>query len=462
MACDIFRTDDVRRLLKRRGVLFIGDSNTRCLYKDLIQLIHANDITSPSVFRSGGVNKSFMGDMVIKITDRSYGRDYIEIREFQKDNIFLKYIFVTRAYCKNVIQELKDIREGNKVAPKIILMNSFLWDLTRWGPLKEDQYKEDMVKLFKDLKRSLPSDTLVMWLSTLPVATERVKGGVFIQQVEFVKHSMRFWILEGNKFAQQLCIAFGFNLLDLHYHMRHELHRRATDGIHWEPAAVRYMTNLLLTHIALNLDEPLPGNFSSKSLDRVIESADKAEEPSEILLGKDVLEMIAENETSDGEDDATEMKPDKTKRVTKKAKRRNSKRKKEAAVINHGQTRLMEGRVEEAIGKDVMPQSYMGEQFSTFTDWNQVTNPYYYLVSSNGGYDRYDLTDRLSHSFSFNQNNLNVFSRLSQPQGSVVDNAFQSYRHQTRGYTRNHGTGNSQDNNAFQSSRNQTYYSHYF
>ncbi|XP_066981075.1 uncharacterized protein [Macrobrachium rosenbergii] len=224
----------------------------RCMYKDLIQLIHANAITSPAVFRGGGVNKSYMGDRVIKITDRSYGRDYYEIREFQKDNILMRYIFVTRAYSENVIQELKDVREGNKVAPKIILMNSFLWDLTRWGPLKEDQYKEDMVKLFKDLKRSLPSDTLVIWLSTLPVATERVKGGVFIQQVEFVKHSMRFWILEGNKFAQQLCIAFGFNLLDLHYHMRHELHRQVMKKLylfHHKP---------LLTTIPLVCKESIP------------------------------------------------------------------------------------------------------------------------------------------------------------------------------------------------------------
>ncbi|XP_066981304.1 PC-esterase domain-containing protein 1B-like [Macrobrachium rosenbergii] len=111
MACDIFRTDDVKKLLRRRGVLFIGDSNIRCMYKDLIQLIHANAITSPAVFRGGGVNKSYMGDRVIKITDRSYGRDYYEIRDFQKDNILMRYIFVTRAYSENVIQELKDVRE---------------------------------------------------------------------------------------------------------------------------------------------------------------------------------------------------------------------------------------------------------------------------------------------------------------------------------------------------------------
>ncbi|XP_066981074.1 uncharacterized protein [Macrobrachium rosenbergii] len=235
-----------------------------------------------------------------------------------------------------------------------------------------------------------------------------------------------------------------------------------------------YYDNLYFS--ALNLDEPLPGNFSSKSLDRVVESADKAEKPSEILLGKDVLEMIAEEldekETSDGEGYTTEINPNQTRRVTKRAKRRNAKRRKEVAEISHGQARLEECRLE-ANGKDAMPQSYMDEQFSSFTDGNQVTNPYYSLGRLNDGYD---LSGRLSHSFSFHQNNLgscgsriswdminlNVFSRLSQPQGSFDDNVFQSSRHQTRGYARNHGTGNSQDNNAFQSSGNQSYYSHYF
>ncbi|KAK7079848.1 GDSL/SGNH-like Acyl-Esterase found in Pmr5 and Cas1p, partial [Halocaridina rubra] len=79
-------------------------------------------------------------------------------------------------------EEMKDIREGKIQAPKVVLMNSFLWDLTRWGPMKEDQYKKDLVKTFKIFKRSLPEDTLVVWLATMPVATEKVKGGVFIKQ----------------------------------------------------------------------------------------------------------------------------------------------------------------------------------------------------------------------------------------------------------------------------------------
>ncbi|XP_068212353.1 uncharacterized protein [Palaemon carinicauda] len=426
-----------------------------------------------------------MGDKVIKITDRFCGRDYHEIREYQKDNIFFKYIFVTRAYNENLVEELKDIREGRTNPPKILLMNSFLWDLTRWGPLKEDEYKQNMVKLFKDIKQSLPSDTLVVWLSTLPIATERVKGGVFIQQVEFVKHSMRFWILEGNKFAQQLCEAFGFNILDLHYHMRHELHRRATDGIHWDPAAVRYMTNIILTHIGLNLDEPLPGNFSSTTLDRLKEMCDTAEEPKEILLGKDVLDMIAENgeekETTDG-DTYTGSNINKGARVTKKASRKSKKKGNAAAAatnVSHSQGRHEQARKKQKLEDDGMAHVSIDEPFCRFPNSNQTNNPHYSTA-------RYDLSGRLGHPSSVHQNNLtnqnvlqafgsriswdminpDVFSRLGQPQGRFYNNAFQSSRNQLSGLCQigneyhsslNNAAGYTHMNDAHQFSRNQDF-----
>lgn len=61
-----------------------------------------------------------------------------------------------------------------------------MWHLfsLRWGANKEDQYKKDMVQLLHDLRTLLPPPrTLIIWTTTMPVATERVKGGVFIKQV---------------------------------------------------------------------------------------------------------------------------------------------------------------------------------------------------------------------------------------------------------------------------------------
>ncbi|CAL4082216.1 unnamed protein product, partial [Meganyctiphanes norvegica] len=105
---------------------------------------------------------------------------------------------------------------------KIVILNSCLWDMNRWGPSQEDTYKNNVVTLFKRLRSLLPEDSLVLWTTTLPVGSE-TRGGLFIQQLQFMKHSLRFMIMEANLFVQQLCIAFEFDVLDLHYHMRHQL-----------------------------------------------------------------------------------------------------------------------------------------------------------------------------------------------------------------------------------------------
>lgn len=40
--------------------------------------------------------------------------------------------FITRCYTKAITEMLIDIQKGRKVAPDIIILNSCLWDLTRY------------------------------------------------------------------------------------------------------------------------------------------------------------------------------------------------------------------------------------------------------------------------------------------------------------------------------------------
>lgn len=47
----------------------------------------------------------------------------------------------------------------------------------------------------------------------------------------------------------------------MHYYMLSQIHRRATDGIHWNPDAVRMQTNIILTHYCLSRQLPLPENW---------------------------------------------------------------------------------------------------------------------------------------------------------------------------------------------------------
>ncbi|MPC14334.1 PC-esterase domain-containing protein 1B [Portunus trituberculatus] len=123
------------------------------------------------------------GDEMLKMASLRMGRSYFEVRQCKKKDLWLRFIFVTQVAAPTLMKELKSIEEGKLPPPDIVVVNSCLWDITRWGPEQEDQYKQNVANLFHRLQCLLPPASLVVWLASLPVATERVKGGVFIQQV---------------------------------------------------------------------------------------------------------------------------------------------------------------------------------------------------------------------------------------------------------------------------------------
>jgi hypothetical protein len=125
-----------------------------------------------------------------------------------------------------------------------------------------DDYKLNLVRLFDRLKEVVSSDCLVIWTATLPIS-KHVRGGFLIPEVEFMNSTLRLDILEANFYAQQVVVSHGFDLLDLHYYFRNQLHRRAGDGVHWDQTAHRRMTNLLLTHISGNDITRVTGLLSS-------------------------------------------------------------------------------------------------------------------------------------------------------------------------------------------------------
>lgn len=121
----------------------------------------------------------------------------------------------------------------------------------RYGKNGVEEYKVNMVRLFDRLKEVVSRDCLVIWTATLPIS-KNVRGGFLIPEVEFMNSTLRLDILEANFYAQQVVVSHGYDLLDLHYYLRNQLHRRAGDGVHWDQTAHRRMTNLLLTHISGN------------------------------------------------------------------------------------------------------------------------------------------------------------------------------------------------------------------
>lgn len=144
----------------------------------------------------------------------------------------------------------------------MFMLSCIIWN--RYGSNSVEEYKENLNTLFDRFKEKLPEDTLVIWNTTLPVAKD-IRGGFLVPEIDFMKNTLRLDILEANLFAKQIVEAHGFDILDLHYHLRNRLDRRAKDGVHWDQKAHRHITNLLLTHIADAWSEKMPERNKPKS-----------------------------------------------------------------------------------------------------------------------------------------------------------------------------------------------------
>lgn len=175
------------------------------------------------------------------------------------------------------------------------------------------KYKENLVKLVKKLKSVLPEECLVIWNTTLPISSD-AKGGFLVPEVEFMTSSLHLDILQANLFSQKMMTSAGFDVLDLHYYLRHHAHRRAEDGIHWDMTAHRRITNLLLTHISEAWGHAIPRNVDQYT------SVD-----TEFLA-----QTLADNEANNNSNIALEI----AQRPKAKARRRKGSKKKNSTAVN--------------------------------------------------------------------------------------------------------------------------------
>ena len=151
--------------------------------------------------------------------------------------------------------------------PDVIIMNSCLWDVSRYGPTSMDKYKVNLEKTFRAATDAMPPECLFIWNTALPVAN-KIRGGFLLPELDFLCSTLRLDVLEGNYYAKELAGVYGLDVLDLHYFFRYQLHRRAPDGVHWNHQAHRRITNLILTHVAnaWGLDPPRHVDALNRSL----------------------------------------------------------------------------------------------------------------------------------------------------------------------------------------------------
>jgi len=274
-----------------KSILMMGDSLMRGLYKDLLFLTNPDNKSRLTPVEQYRRNREFeyQHDCLL---NRSYGT--LEGRAFREERDFwsgfhepgtdmqVSYIFLTQCYSDYVEDLIKTYPRKYGSYPDLILINSALWDITRWGGKGIDKFKSNMIKLMDLFKAVLPLYTQVIWLTTPPLGVN-IRGGFLLKHLQFQAQSMKFHVMESNVYAANVVASAGYDVLDMHYNCHKTVFRRCGDGIHWNPDGVRYQTNTWLTHYCLSRNLPLPNKWKKQptdvncNLDQAIQIAEVAD-----------------------------------------------------------------------------------------------------------------------------------------------------------------------------------------
>ncbi|XP_060548251.1 PC-esterase domain-containing protein 1A-like [Pantherophis guttatus] len=249
-----FTSEEAQQLLHNKFVVVIGDSNYRAIYKDLVYFLQNDELVPIEELRKKH-EPTFAKDCLVELNESS-GNDYRLVRQYRTRHHLVRFYFITRAYSSYVDSIMNDFRAALKadLVPDVVIVHSCLWDLNRYHdkfptepplPKAIREYRQNMEKLFRALNEVLPSRTLVIWNTAMSI-TKDARGYVIEQPCKMSAVDM----IEANFYSTNLAQAFWFDVLDLHYYFRFLQDLHAPDGTHWDLRAHRYLTKLLLTHLA--------------------------------------------------------------------------------------------------------------------------------------------------------------------------------------------------------------------
>ncbi|XP_006082820.1 PC-esterase domain-containing protein 1B-like [Myotis lucifugus] len=241
---------EVRQLLHNKFVVVMGDSVQRAVYKDLVVLLQKDVLLSTSQLKTKG-ELTFEGDVLLeggRWGRMHNGTHYREVRQYRAAHHLLRFYFLTRVFSPYAVEVLEELR-GGQHAPDVVVVNSCLWDLSRYGRDFRRGYREDLDSLFGLLGQVLPASCLLVWNTAMPVA-EVVSGGFLLPEQRLRGAHLRLDVMEANFYSSVAADRHGFDVLDLHFHFRHAGQHRQRDGVHWDQRAHRHLSQLLLAHVA--------------------------------------------------------------------------------------------------------------------------------------------------------------------------------------------------------------------
>ncbi|XP_007516317.2 PC-esterase domain-containing protein 1B [Erinaceus europaeus] len=241
---------EVQQLLHNKYVVIMGDSVQRSVYKDLVLLLQKDCLLTLSQLKGKG-ELSFEQDELLEggqLCAMHSGINYQEVRQFCSGHHLVRFYFITRAYSKYLKTILRDLQLGEQ-PPDLIVMNSCLWDLSRYGPRALSSYLKNLEYLFGHLRQVLPESCLLVWNTTMPVA-DKIKASFLPANYKPYLNNLKAQVMEANFYSSTEASKHNFDVLDLHFHFRLAQQYRHTDGVHWNEVAHRHLSQLLLAHVA--------------------------------------------------------------------------------------------------------------------------------------------------------------------------------------------------------------------
>ncbi|XP_077600850.1 PC-esterase domain-containing protein 1A-like isoform X1 [Stigmatopora nigra] len=237
------------QLFHNKYIVVLGDSIQRSVYKDLVLLLQYDRYLRIGQLRTRG-EMSFEMDTLVEggcLSPMHNGTNYREVRQYQSDHHLVRFYFVTRIYSDYMKSILEEFRQGLK--PDLVIVNSCVWDISRYNYKWLNTYRENLITFFEELKGILPEESLVIWNITMPLG-ERIKGGFLVPEISHKAPHLRHDVIEANFYSGTLAAAYNLDVLDLHFHFRFSLKHRAKDGVHWNALAHRRISTLLSLHVA--------------------------------------------------------------------------------------------------------------------------------------------------------------------------------------------------------------------
>ncbi|CAJ0918654.1 unnamed protein product [Ranitomeya imitator] len=249
---EVFSSAHVRQLLHNKFVVVLGDSIQRSVYKDLVKFLQTDNFLSDAQLRRKG-EFSFENDSLVEggqMNKMHNGTTFREVRQYRSGHHLVRFYFLTRVYSAYLESILADFQSGPQ--PDVLILNSCIWDLDRYTDQRLEDYKTNLERLFQRLKEVLSPQCLIIWNTTMPAGYRNS------EVPENSAHNLRENVIQGNFFSATVADFHTLDMLDMHYHFRSDLHLRCRDGVHWNRAAHRKYTQILLTHIAASWGIELP------------------------------------------------------------------------------------------------------------------------------------------------------------------------------------------------------------